>query len=191
MKSTIQTDEWLCQRLAGDLRAAGKAERTVEAYTDAVKRLGKIKRIALADITENDVRSYLADLTRMNTPRGTHSIALCEKCEKCQVHGSGDMVRMEVDESCRGPGNDELSKPWITTYATDPGEKTRGPAENPARSENCEEVRDVLPEGRRRSRSTSTTYGNTDCASFAICSCEGVSGRASRCMYPALSSGSS
>ena len=77
MKEKPRNDEWLCQRLAEDLRAAGKAERTVEAYTDAVKRLGRVRGIALAYITENDVRSYLADLTRNNTPRGTHSIALC------------------------------------------------------------------------------------------------------------------
>jgi len=37
----------------------------------------------------------------------------------------------------------------------------------------------VPPEGRRRSHSTSRTYGGTDCASFAICSRDGVSGRAS------------
>ncbi len=55
----------------------------------------------------------------------------------------------------------------------------RGPAENPPRSENRQEVRDVSPEGRSRSHSTSRTYGVTDCASFAICSRERVSGRAS------------
>ncbi len=56
----------------------------------------------------------------------------------------------------------------------------RGPAGNPPRSENCEEVRDVVPEGRSRSPSTSRTYGVADCASFAICSRVRVSGRTSR-----------
>ncbi len=56
----------------------------------------------------------------------------------------------------------------------------RGPAGNPPRSENREEVRVVAPEGRSRSPSTSRTYGVTDCGSFAICSRERVSGRASK-----------
>ena len=38
----------------------------------------------------------------------------------------------------------------------------------------------MAPEGRSRSPSTSRTYGVADCASFAICSRDGVSGRASR-----------
>jgi predicted nucleotidyltransferase len=58
--------------------------------------------------------------------------------------------------------------------------RTRGPAENPSRSENREEVRAVPSEGRRRSHSTSRAYDGTDGASFAICSRDGVSGRASR-----------
>ena len=64
---------------------------------------------------------------------------------------------------------------------------SRGAAENPSRSENCEEVQDVAPEGRRRSGATSRTYGAEDCASIAICSREGVSGRASSgCVSPTL-----
>ncbi|MCD4751099.1 MAG: DNA polymerase III subunit alpha [Thermoanaerobaculales bacterium] len=55
----------------------------------------------------------------------------------------------------------------------------RGPTENPSRSEKREEVRDVLPEGGGRSDFTSMTYGSTDGASVAICSRDGVSGRAS------------
>ncbi len=69
---------------------------------------------------------------------------------------------------------------------------SRGSAGNPPRSENCEEVRDVASEGRRRSPSTSRTYGGADrdplgdaspgvgVASFAICSRVRASGRASR-----------
>jgi len=37
----------------------------------------------------------------------------------------------------------------------------------------------VSPEGHRRSHSTSRTYGGTGCASFAICSRDGVFGLAS------------
>jgi len=58
--------------------------------------------------------------------------------------------------------------------------RTRGPAGNPSRSEKREEVRVGLSEGRRRSHSTSRTYDSANCASFAICSRDGVFGRASR-----------
>ena len=44
--------------------------------------------------------------------------------ERCPVPGTSDMTRIEVDESCRGPGNDGLSKARITTCAIDPGKKT-------------------------------------------------------------------
>ena len=54
------------------------------------------------------------------------------------------------------------------------------------RNENREEVRAVAPEGSSRSSATSRTYGTADCTSFAICSREGVSGRASSATAHAL-----
>ena len=44
----------------------------------------------------------------------------------------------------------------------------------------------MTPEGSRRSHSTSKTYGGADCASFAICSRDGGSGRTSREHDPIL-----
>ena len=61
---------------------------------------------------------------------------------------------------------------------------SRDSAGNPSHSENRQEVRAVPPEGRRRSHSTSMTYGGADCASFAICNRDEVFGRASRCALP-------
>ena len=81
--------------------------------------------------------------------------------------------------------NNKFAQKWTQTPLRNPStlyaiHAPRGPAGNPSRSEKCEEVRAVPPEGRRRSHSTSRTYGGTDCASFAICSRDGVFGRASR-----------
>jgi hypothetical protein len=59
------------------------------------------------------------------------------------------------------------------------GVGARGPAGNPARSEDREEVRDAPPEGRSCSLTTSRTHDDADCASVAICSRVRVSGRAS------------
>jgi len=48
----MKRDEYLLDRLATDLRLAGKAERTVEAYSGAVRRLGRVCGKALAAIDE-------------------------------------------------------------------------------------------------------------------------------------------
>jgi integrase/recombinase XerD len=73
----MNTDEQLLHRLATDLRLAGKAERTVEAYTYAARRLARACRKPLAIIDQDDVRTYLAGLAASGVARGTFSINLC------------------------------------------------------------------------------------------------------------------
>lgn len=70
-------DEHVLDRLATDLRLAGKAERTVDAYTGAVRRLARVCGKPLADIDEDDVRTYLVGMVRDGAARGTFSINLC------------------------------------------------------------------------------------------------------------------
>jgi site-specific recombinase XerD len=73
----MKSDEQLLDRLATDLRLAGKSERTVEAYAGAVRRLARSCGKPLASIDEDDVRAYLVGLVRDNIARGTFSINLC------------------------------------------------------------------------------------------------------------------
>ena len=71
------SDKELLDRLASDLRLAGKAERTVEAYTGAVRRLARVCGKRIAEIGESDVRAYLEGMVRDQVARGTFSINLC------------------------------------------------------------------------------------------------------------------
>ncbi len=74
----MQSNKQLFDRLAADLRLAGKAERTVEAYTGAVRRFMKVSGVALlTKVTEEDLRAYLLGLNRQKVARGTFSINLC------------------------------------------------------------------------------------------------------------------
>jgi integrase/recombinase XerD len=73
----MKSDGQLLERLATDLRLAGKAERTVEAYTGAVRRLARKTGKALATIEESDLRGYLEEMVREKVARGTFSINLC------------------------------------------------------------------------------------------------------------------
>jgi site-specific recombinase XerD len=73
----MKRDESLLERLATDLRLAGKAERTVEAYSGAVRRLGRVCGKPLATIDEEDIRAYLVGMVRDDVARGTFSINLC------------------------------------------------------------------------------------------------------------------
>ena len=73
----MKTDDQLLERLATDLRLAGKAERTVEAYTCAARRLARACAKPLAGIDEDDVGAYLVGLVREKVARGTFSINLC------------------------------------------------------------------------------------------------------------------
>ena len=70
-------DRQLLERLAENLYLAGKSERTVECYVAAVRRFAEVCGKLLAEVTERDLCSYLADLTKKKVARGTHSIALC------------------------------------------------------------------------------------------------------------------
>lgn len=70
-------DDQILQRLASDLRLAGKAERTVESYIYAAKRLRRACGKPFAEITEDNVRAYLTDLVDRGFARGTFSINLC------------------------------------------------------------------------------------------------------------------
>jgi len=67
----------LLERMEKDLRLAGKAERTVEAYTGAVRRLVRKTGKPLDAIEEGDVREYLLDMVEARVARGTFSINLC------------------------------------------------------------------------------------------------------------------
>jgi site-specific recombinase XerD len=63
--------------MASDLRLSGKAERTVEAYTGAVRRLVRRTGKPLGEIEESDVRRYLLGMVEKKAARGTFSINLC------------------------------------------------------------------------------------------------------------------
>ena len=68
----------LRQRLIEDLRLRGYAERTVEAYTQAVVYLARFFGQSPDQLTEEQVRDYLVHLTTVKkVARGTHTIALC------------------------------------------------------------------------------------------------------------------
>lgn len=73
----MKTDDQLLERLATDLRLAGKAARTVESYTYAARRLARTCGKPLAEIDEDDVRAYLESLVHQGVARGTFSINLC------------------------------------------------------------------------------------------------------------------
>jgi len=60
----MKSDEQLLERLATDLCLAGKAERTVEAYTGAVRRLARWTDKPLGAIEESDVRAYLLGMIK-------------------------------------------------------------------------------------------------------------------------------
>ena len=73
----MSSDTVLLERMEKDLRLAGKAERTVEAYTGAVRRLVRRTGKPLGEIEEEDVRQYLLDMVEAQVARGTFSINLC------------------------------------------------------------------------------------------------------------------
>ena len=73
----MNTDTELLERMEKDLRLAGKAERTVEAYTGAVRRLVRRTGKPLGEIEEDDVRQYLLGMVDARAARGTFSINLC------------------------------------------------------------------------------------------------------------------
>ena len=73
----MKCDADLLERMEKDLRLAGKAERTVEAYTGAVRRLVRRTGKPLGEIEESDVRDYLLDMVEAQVARGTFSINLC------------------------------------------------------------------------------------------------------------------
>jgi len=73
----MNADTELLERMEKDLRLAGKAERTVEAYTGAVRRLVRRTGKPLGEIEEDDVREYLLDMVAAQVARGTFSINLC------------------------------------------------------------------------------------------------------------------
>ena len=73
----MKSDKQLLERLASDLRLAGKAETTVRAYTGAVRRFGKMCGKRLSVVNEDDLRTYLLGLTQQKVARGTFSIKLC------------------------------------------------------------------------------------------------------------------
>jgi hypothetical protein len=65
----MKSDEQLLERLATDLCLAGKAERTVEAYTGAVRRLARWTDKPLGAIEESDVRAYLLGMINKKVAR--------------------------------------------------------------------------------------------------------------------------
>ena len=68
----------LRQRLIEDLTLCGYAERTVEAYTQAVVHLARFFGQSPDQLTEEQVRHYLVHLTTVQkVARSTHTIALC------------------------------------------------------------------------------------------------------------------
>ena len=73
----MSSDTELLERMGKDLRLAGKAERTVEAYSGAVRRLARRTGKPLAEIEEGDVRQNLLDMVEAKVARGTFSINLC------------------------------------------------------------------------------------------------------------------
>jgi len=72
----MSRDADLLAKMASDLKLAGKAERTVEAYT-AVRRLVRRTGKPLGEIEESDIRQYLLDMVENRVARGTFSINLC------------------------------------------------------------------------------------------------------------------
>ena len=73
----MSSDAVLLESMEKDLRLAGKAERTVEAYTGAVRRLVRRTGKPLGEIEEDDVREYLLAMVDNKVARGTFSINLC------------------------------------------------------------------------------------------------------------------
>ncbi|NNK07415.1 MAG: site-specific integrase [Myxococcales bacterium] len=73
----MRSEADLLKRMEKDLRLAGKAERTVEAYTGAVRRLVRRTGKPLGEIEESDVRQYLLAMVEAKSARGTFSINLC------------------------------------------------------------------------------------------------------------------
>jgi integrase/recombinase XerD len=73
----MKCDADLLAKMASDLKLAGKAERTVEAYTGAVRRLVRRTGRPLGAIEEGDVRQYLLSMVEARVARGTFSINLC------------------------------------------------------------------------------------------------------------------
>jgi len=73
----MKCDADLLAKMTSDLKLAGKAERTVEAYTGAVRRLVRRTGKPLGEIEEEDVRGYLLDMVENRVARGTFSINLC------------------------------------------------------------------------------------------------------------------
>jgi len=73
----MKCDADLLAKMTSDLKLAGKAERTVEAYTGAVRRLVRRTGKPLGEIEEDDVREYLLDMVEARVARGTFSINLC------------------------------------------------------------------------------------------------------------------
>ena len=68
----------LRQRMIQDLQLRGYSDRTVEAYTRAVRQLAQFYHAAPDQLTEEQVRQYLLHLsTVQKVARGTHTIALC------------------------------------------------------------------------------------------------------------------
>jgi site-specific recombinase XerD len=61
-----------------DLQLRGYSDRTVEAYTRAVRQLAQFYHASPDQLTEEQVRQYLIRLTTVQkVARGTHTIALC------------------------------------------------------------------------------------------------------------------
>ena len=68
----------LRKRMIEDLRLRGYAERTVEAYTQAVVHLARFFGQSPDRLTEEQVRHYLVHLSTVKkVARATHTIALC------------------------------------------------------------------------------------------------------------------
>ena len=68
----------LRQRMIHDLQLRGYSDRTVEAYTRAVRQLAQFYHASPDQLTEEQVRQYLIRLTIVQkVARGTHTIALC------------------------------------------------------------------------------------------------------------------
>ena len=68
----------LRQRMTQDLQLRGYSDRTVEAYTRAVRQLAQFHNASPDQLTEEQVRQYLLHLsTVQKVARGTHTIALC------------------------------------------------------------------------------------------------------------------
>jgi integrase/recombinase XerD len=66
----------LRERMIGDMQLRGYADRTIEAYVGAVRGLARHFGRSPDLLGEEEVRSYLLDLTARKVARGTHSITL-------------------------------------------------------------------------------------------------------------------